>query len=421
MLHGLMLAAQDNPQAAGLIFRGIKAIFVAIGSIIAAIVCAIIAGLKGRNPLGWGILGLFFSIITLTYVDNDTSAFRKRRRPKFEEMIQGLHNREFGAIIAWHSDRLYRRLTDLERLVEIADSGIHIRTVNGGDLDLSTSAGRMTARILGSVAQQESEHHSERRVRANMQKAEAGVWTAAHRPFGYTMKTGEPLEPEATMVVKAADAVLGGKSLHWVAGEWNAAGVQTTYGTTWTATKVRRVLLNPRYAGLSVHRGKSVATGKWKERRGQRGYGHAIAGGCVFAMSADMRLMSAGTIGLTELSVGVPFPVAALEICRHAMGTSATRAVLEGATVDVDMASIRGWIDAVVPDTDLIPRAIATARGLGKHSPPAYAATKKQLHRTARAAIDAGAETDATVRASWMVDETRTRITAFLDALARDR
>lgn len=68
MLHGLILAAQDNPQAAGLIFRGIRAIFVGIGSIIAAIVCAAIAGMKGRNPLGWGILGLFFSIITLIVV-----------------------------------------------------------------------------------------------------------------------------------------------------------------------------------------------------------------------------------------------------------------------------------------------------------------------------------------------------------------
>jgi Na+/melibiose symporter-like transporter len=65
MLHGLVLAAHDNPQAAGLILRGIKGIFVAIGSIIAAIVCALVAGMKGRNPLGWGILGLFFSIITL--------------------------------------------------------------------------------------------------------------------------------------------------------------------------------------------------------------------------------------------------------------------------------------------------------------------------------------------------------------------
>lgn len=68
MLHGLVLAAQDNPLAAGLILRGIKAIFVAIGSVVAAIVCAVIAGVKGRNPFGWGILGLFFSILTLIVV-----------------------------------------------------------------------------------------------------------------------------------------------------------------------------------------------------------------------------------------------------------------------------------------------------------------------------------------------------------------
>lgn len=68
MLHGILLAAQSQPEAAGFILRGIKAIFVAIGSVIAAIVCAIIAGTKGRSALGWGILGLFFSILTLIVV-----------------------------------------------------------------------------------------------------------------------------------------------------------------------------------------------------------------------------------------------------------------------------------------------------------------------------------------------------------------
>ncbi|OBJ03456.1 deoxyribodipyrimidine photolyase [Mycobacterium sp. 1465703.0] len=67
MLHQVILASSD-PLAAGFILRGIKGIFVAIGSIIAAIVCGIIAMMKGRNPLGWGILGLFFSILTLIVV-----------------------------------------------------------------------------------------------------------------------------------------------------------------------------------------------------------------------------------------------------------------------------------------------------------------------------------------------------------------
>jgi Na+/melibiose symporter-like transporter len=67
MLHSVILASSD-PLAAGLILRGIKGIFVAIGSVIAAIVCGVIAATKGRNPLGWGILGLFFSILTLIVV-----------------------------------------------------------------------------------------------------------------------------------------------------------------------------------------------------------------------------------------------------------------------------------------------------------------------------------------------------------------
>ncbi|MDT7761893.1 MAG: hypothetical protein QOC63_1313 [Mycobacterium sp.] len=68
MLHDLVLAAQSQPEAAGFILSGIKGIFVAIGSIIAAIVCGVIAATKGRNPLGWGVLGLFFSILTLIVV-----------------------------------------------------------------------------------------------------------------------------------------------------------------------------------------------------------------------------------------------------------------------------------------------------------------------------------------------------------------
>ena len=68
MVHELVIALQSQPEAAGFILRGIKGIFVAIGSVIAAIICAVIAGTKGRNPLGWGLLGLFFSILTLIVV-----------------------------------------------------------------------------------------------------------------------------------------------------------------------------------------------------------------------------------------------------------------------------------------------------------------------------------------------------------------
>jgi hypothetical protein len=68
MLHELVLAAQSQPEAAGFILRGIKGIFVAIGSVIASIVCAVIAATKGRSAIGWGILGLLFSVFTLIVI-----------------------------------------------------------------------------------------------------------------------------------------------------------------------------------------------------------------------------------------------------------------------------------------------------------------------------------------------------------------
>jgi Na+/melibiose symporter-like transporter len=68
MLHDVVLAATQYPEAAGFVLGTVKTIFVAIGSIIAAIVCAVIAAAKGRSAIGWGLLGLFFSIITLIVV-----------------------------------------------------------------------------------------------------------------------------------------------------------------------------------------------------------------------------------------------------------------------------------------------------------------------------------------------------------------
>jgi enoyl-CoA hydratase len=145
--------------------------------------------------------------------------------------------------------------------------------------------------------------------------------------------------------------------------------------------------------------------------------GHAIAGGCVFAMATDIRLMSAGTIGLTELAVGAMFPMSALEICRHAMGASATQAALGAGTVDVSAAAALGWVDEVVTADELVPRAATLARELGEYAPAAYAVTKEQLHRPARTAIDAGTDTDEVVRASWMSAETRARMTAYMKSL----
>jgi site-specific DNA recombinase len=203
--------------------------------------------------------------VAVTFTDNDISAYSGKPRPGFESLLEAMTRGDFGTLVVWHVDRLYRSMKDLERIIDAAETGgVKIETVTSGDLDLSTSAGKMIARILGSVARQESEHHAERRREANKERALAGSWRReGSRPFGFN-SDGSHREPEASMLRKAATDLLSGVSLHAVAREWNAAGVTTVRGVQWTNLHVRRVLTNARVAALRVHQGKVVGPGKWE-------------------------------------------------------------------------------------------------------------------------------------------------------------
>ena len=149
--------------------------------------------------------------------------------------------------------------------------------------------------------------------------------------------------------------------------------------------------------------------------------GHAIAGGCVLALACDLRLMSGGRIGLAELTVGVPFPTAALEVVRHALGPRTGQVLLGADSVDRDRALTLGMVDELTDPDDLLALAVARATELAARSPEAYRLAKVQLHRPANAAIEATAGDDAAVLAGWTSEDTRSRIEAALAALTRRR
>lgn len=149
--------------------------------------------------------------------------------------------------------------------------------------------------------------------------------------------------------------------------------------------------------------------------------GHAIAGGCVLAAACDRRLMASGRIGLTELAVGVPFPVAGLEISRFAFGTAAARLALGAELFTPAEAHALGVVDQVTEASDLMGEAIDLATRLGSFAPQAYHATKHELHAPTMARIAAGQATDEEVLRSWCSEETRARIVTQLEAMAAKR
>jgi enoyl-CoA hydratase len=147
--------------------------------------------------------------------------------------------------------------------------------------------------------------------------------------------------------------------------------------------------------------------------------GHALAGGCVLAAACDYRLMSAGTIGLSELAAGVPFPTVPLEIMRHAMGPRTGNLVLTARRLDPAGAAAIGLIDDVVDPDDLLPRAAGQARRLAAAPPEVYALAKEQLHRQARHRIaEDQAADDQHVLELWSSPATQQALRDYLAALA---
>src|SRR5690242_13661972 len=57
-----------------------------------------------------------------TYVDNDVSASSRKPRPQYVKMLAAVERGEAEVIVAWHVDRLTRKITDLEHLIELAQA-----------------------------------------------------------------------------------------------------------------------------------------------------------------------------------------------------------------------------------------------------------------------------------------------------------
>jgi site-specific DNA recombinase len=203
--------------------------------------------------LGW--------TVTDVIVDNDVSASKERKRPGYTDLMGRLSRGEVQGLIAWHTDRLHRRPVELEQFIDVLEtSKVMVQTVRAGPLDLSTSSGRMVARMLGAAARYEVDRISERQKAKRLQKVAAGEYVGGRRPFGFEADGVTIRESEAAAVAKATAQVVGGASVRSV-----AAGMTLTTpgGRPFDGVELRRVLIRPRNAGLTIHNGEPAGPGKW--------------------------------------------------------------------------------------------------------------------------------------------------------------
>jgi len=139
--------------------------------------------------------------------------------------------------------------------------------------------------------------------------------------------------------------------------------------------------------------------------------GHAIAGGLFFVFTGDYRLgVENAVFGLTEVRVGVDFPIGPLEIARYEMAPNVARKIFQrGQNVSARKALEYGIIDEIAAPEALLDRAIELAHEYAAIPPKAYAAVKSQLRAPAMSIISK-ANTDQSDPAltGWFTDETKT-------------
>ena len=152
--------------------------------------------------------------------------------------------------------------------------------------------------------------------------------------------------------------------------------------------------------------------------------GAAIAGGCVLACACDHRVATEDpfVIGASELSVGVPFPVAALEVIRHALGHNTDNHILRAELLSGDEAAAVGLVHERAPAAGLVERAVAVGQRLGGFPSDAYAAAKHLLRAPTLDRIEAlTPSVDPSVAAAWSSPATTARIAAQLERLVAER
>jgi enoyl-CoA hydratase len=131
--------------------------------------------------------------------------------------------------------------------------------------------------------------------------------------------------------------------------------------------------------------------------------GHAIAGGLVLALCADLRVASLeGRYGLTEVKVGVPYPQAAIGVVRAELAPHAARnLVLGNRLIDGPEALRLGLFDEALAPEAVLARAVQLATEMVPFPVHVYAATKRELRDRTISAIKAAVESEPLLQ-GWL-------------------
>lgn len=149
--------------------------------------------------------------------------------------------------------------------------------------------------------------------------------------------------------------------------------------------------------------------------------GHSPAGGAVLAIFCDYRVMAEGDvkIGLNEVQVGIPLPVAILRAFVRLVGPhQAERLCVTGRLIPAAEALRIGFVDELAPLDRVVPQALAWCQEILALPPVAMAKTRQDTREDLVRIVEEGLANELDNLAHvWFSEETQTVLRAVVERL----
>ena len=186
------------------------------------------------------------------YKDAGISAKTGNYRPAFEELKEDIKNKKVNTIVVLKLDRLTRSVYDMENIMKFLDENNAYLDCANDDINTTNANGRMVARLLTTVSQNEIERTSERtKIGLSGAIKEGNI---PHRaPFGYK-RLNKKLVPDPLtkdQIIRIFNLYYEGNSYQTISNIYNQEQV---FGkTNWCDGTILKILENEIYKGDFVH------------------------------------------------------------------------------------------------------------------------------------------------------------------------
>jgi DNA invertase Pin-like site-specific DNA recombinase len=180
-------------------------------------------------------------------------------RPALKRLRADIEAGKVDVVVVYKIDRLSRSLMDFSRLVEVFDQHQVTFVSVTQSFNTTTSMGRLTLNVLLSFAQFEREVIGERIRDKFAASRKRGIWMGGWAPLGYEVKDRKLIvnEVDANLVRSIFQRFLKTGSATTLARELIAENVRNKYGKLIDKGILYKMLNNPVYVGVALHKGVS--------------------------------------------------------------------------------------------------------------------------------------------------------------------